>query len=132
MSRMKNLLAATVPAIALLFSVSATSAQELGHEPAQSGDQQQRRQLQCGPEASVGQHLMKQFGMAATGETGGNKIWDMSMYANTEQGSWMVVGKNLDPKFPKNTACLLSGADQGYPKEVKASDWYKQLFTPAP
>lgn len=118
MNTLKRLAVGAVPALALAFA-------------AVSGAQAQ--QIQCAPKAAMEQAVQKQFGDAATGEKGSNKAWNFQIYTDPADGSWSLLGEPKMQGAPKGLACYLGGGKSGYPDQVKAQDWYKQIFTaPAP
>lgn len=60
-----------------------------------------------------------------TGETASTKSWDLAVYANQENKSWTLVGKNKAPNADPDELCKLAHGIGNY-KEQK---WHLAYFT---
>ncbi|MCY1376574.1 hypothetical protein D9M69_640750 [compost metagenome] len=80
----------------------------------------------CAYDAVVKKSLEIQLGEVPTGIKASNAKWDMELYANPQDGSWTLVGKDKTPEGNVNKSCrLASGAgNQPYTQQK----WYGLYF----
>lgn len=143
MSLMMKAVAPAVSALALVFAVGTTNAEDAkGIAPkgptAQEQGQEQQGAVECYQTGDLEAGLKRQFNMVAK-EKGDHPDFRLQIYAN-DTGGWMLAGEFKDNSKVRGAtpdmkvSCLLDANAEGggYPDEVKQKPWYQEFFKAAP
>jgi hypothetical protein len=136
-----------LPALTLLFSLSAVRAQEGKQAQTPPLDHPPTQQLPPACKASFAEmsaFLQAEANETPTGEVARTPIFNLTVFANQGEGktaaprqdmrgSWTLVGEILPDKglkftqgtMPKGAVCILNGENSGYPDKVRKQDWYQ-------
>lgn len=108
--------------VASVFS-GAAFAQHKG-EP-EYGEDGMYKQPICDYSFRITKPLATMLKEVPTGLKASNDKWDMEIYANTQTGTWTLVGKSKDPAARSTQLCTLaSSIDRPYNKEK----WFVAYF----
>ena len=135
MSLIMKAVAPAVSALALVFMVGATNAEDAKSiAPKGPIAQEQQGAVECYLTGDLEAGLKKQFNMVVK-EKGDHPDFRLQIYAN-DTGGWMLAGELKDTSKVQGAtpdmkvSCLLDANTEGggYPEEGKQKPWYQQFF----
>jgi hypothetical protein len=86
----------------------------------------------CAERTNTLQSIKKITNDAPTGITAVSKQWKMELLADTQDGSWSLIGESLKPGAQKGIACSLNSDIMGFPNDIAQEVFYKKFFATVP